>query len=45
MIAVAKGLGVSYRTSNTSAIPEEATKEGIRGEDDAGPKKPPSGSE
>ena len=38
-VAVAKGEGVSYRTSNSSAIPEEATKEGIREEDDTCPKK------
>ena len=44
-VAVAKGEGVSYRTSNSSATLEEAAKEGIREEDDAGPKKPPSGSE
>ena len=44
-VAVAKGEGISYRTSNSSATPEEAAKEGIREEDDAGPKKPPSGSE
>ena len=38
-VAVAKGEGVSYRTSNSSAIPEEAAKEGIREEDDTCPKK------
>ena len=38
-VAVAKGEGVSYRTSNSSATPEEAAKEGIREEDDTCPKK------